>query len=250
MEKVKYRGFTINIEQDDCPMNPRREWDNLGTMICEHNSYDLGDECDFKPWNANNWQEHMAEYFQEKYDVLSEFGDYDTYEKDVKKIWKWIDANVVWLPLYLYDHSGITMSCGPFSCSWDSGQVGFIYITKEKALSEYGGKIFSKKLKERVASYLKGEVETYDQYLRGNVYGFFIEESGDSCQGYFGYDHEKSGLLECAKAEIDAAIKHQLKARFQKLKSLILSKVPLAYRQLPEIYLDSFGRNNNTLSMR
>jgi hypothetical protein len=34
---------------------------------------------------------------------------------------------LVILPLYLYDHGGITISCSPFSCPWDSGQVGWIY---------------------------------------------------------------------------------------------------------------------------
>ncbi len=27
--------------------------------------------------------------------------------------------------LYLYDHSGITVSTWPVSCQWDSGQAGF-----------------------------------------------------------------------------------------------------------------------------
>ena len=40
--------------------------------------------------------------------------------------------------LYLYDHSGITMSTGSFCDSWDSGQVGFIYVTKEDIEKEYG----------------------------------------------------------------------------------------------------------------
>ena len=233
METQTYKGFTIEITEDGDPMNPRRDWAPLGTMVCKHKRYDLGDEVDFEPWNANTWGEHMAEYFQDKYNVINEFGNYETYDNDVKKIWKWIDANVVWLPLYLYDHSGITMSCGSFSCGWDSGQVGFIYITKEKALSEYGGKIFSKKLKERLALYLEGEVETYDQYLTGAVYSYYIEETGDSCSGYFGHDHEESGLLENARAEIDGFIKQQSKERQSKLKSFILSKVPINYRQLP-----------------
>jgi len=199
------KNVRIRIVQDSDGSNPR-EWDNLGTMICEHSRYNLGDKTDFKPWNAGSWYDHMAEYFQETYHIIDNFGDYDTYDKDVKKIWKWIDANVVYLPLYLYDHSGITMSCGSFGCSWDSGQVGFIYITKEKAIEEYGGKTFTKKLKERVAGYLENEVATYDQYLTGDVYGFVIEkwnpepgcgwETEDSCFGFFGSDFEENGMKD------------------------------------------------------
>ena len=42
--------------------------------------------------------------------------------------------NVV-LPLYLYDHSGITMSCDltyPYNDRWDSGQVGWIYASHQR----------------------------------------------------------------------------------------------------------------------
>ena len=145
-----------------------REWDNLGTMVCFHNRYDLGDKHDYKFNDYNSW---------------------DEMEKDVIK-----RENVgVILPLYLYDHSGITMNTTGFTCQWDSFQVGFIFISKQKMLQEYGGKIVTQKLKDRVTEYLKGEVETYDQYLRGDVYGFRVfkvengeEEEIDSCWGYYG----------------------------------------------------------------
>ena len=43
------------------------------------------------------------------------------------------------LPLYLYDHGGITMSTNPFSCPWDDGgQVGWIYASKQKFIDETG----------------------------------------------------------------------------------------------------------------
>jgi len=49
--------------------------------------------------------------------------------------------HVAILPLYLYDHSGITMSTGSFvgrapNADWDSGQVGFIYMDKETAMKD------------------------------------------------------------------------------------------------------------------
>ncbi len=42
------------------------------------------------------------------------------------------------LPLYLYDHGGITMRTNPFSCPWDSGQVGWIYAPKKTFIDETG----------------------------------------------------------------------------------------------------------------
>jgi hypothetical protein len=73
------------------------------------------------------------------------------------------------LPLYLYDHSGITMSTSPFSCRWDSGQVGWTFVSKKKIREEYGVKRISKELIEKVTEMLEGEVRTYDMYLTGEL---------------------------------------------------------------------------------
>ena len=167
-------GKTLRVIQDNTPENPRR-WDNLGTMICFHRKYSLGDKHDYNHSNYGNWQEM-------KNDII-----------------KSEDACVI-LPLYLYDHGGITMNTTGFSCPWDSGQVGWLFISKAKVRKEYNVKRINKKLIELVTSNLKGEVETYDQYLTGDVYGFkVINEEGneeDSCWGFFGSDVTTNGMLE------------------------------------------------------
>jgi len=162
---------TYQIIQDQDAANPRTEWDNLGTMVCFHKNYILGDR-------------------GHTYDC-NDYGSWDEMEADIRK-----RENVaVILPLFLYDHSGITMNTTGFNCRWDSGQVGFIFISKAKALKEFGGKIITKKLRERLETYLKNEVETYDQYLTGDVWGVQVFEDGeevDSCWGFYGYDYAES----------------------------------------------------------
>ena len=59
------------------------------------------------------------------------------------------------LPIYMYDHSGITISVNPFSCPWDSGQIGFIYISKEKARKEYSKKRLTAKFKKQISEIKK-----------------------------------------------------------------------------------------------
>lgn len=95
------------------------------------------------------------------------------------------------MKLNLYDHSGITMSTSPFSCPWDSGQVGVIYCTYERIRQEYDlnpGEIPGETIK-RVIEILEQEVKTYDQYLRGKVYGYEIKDADgehlDSCWGFY-----------------------------------------------------------------
>ncbi len=105
------------------------------------------------------------------------------------------------LPLFLYDHSGITMNTTGFHCPWDSGQVGYIYVTLENIRREHSVKRVPQLLRERIAKHLIQEVKVYDHYLTGNCYGFVVEkddEEIDSCWGFLGdYD---GYCLEEAKA--------------------------------------------------
>jgi hypothetical protein len=164
----------LKVLHDSSADSPR-EWDNLGTMVCFHNRYDLGDNHNYNSDDYNNWEE-------------------------MKKAIEKEENTAVILPLYLYDHSGISISTGAFSCRWDSGQIGFIFVSKEKALQEFGGKIVTAKLKEKLERILNGEVETYDQYVRGEVYGFQIVDEDDnhidSCYGFYGTDFATNGMLD------------------------------------------------------
>ena len=156
--------YQIEIIPDDDPMNPRTDYcDPLGSMICFHRRYSLGDKHNFED------PDEAREFLKDK-------------------------GIAIVLPLYLYDHSGITMSVNPFSCPWDSGQVGWIYITKEEIRQEYHCKRISKKMIEQVKGYLINDVITYDQYLTGDVYGFRItdtetDEEIESCWGIYGEEY-------------------------------------------------------------
>lgn len=219
VETIEYKGYKINIYQDDCDESPR-EWDNLGKMLCSHRRYNLGDE-QLENYNHSFWND-FTRYIQNKYNIV-DYDEKETYlydncseeltEKGEEKINKWIKDNIIVLPLYLYDHSGITISTSEFSCRWDSGQVGYIFVDFETIKKEYGVKRVSKKLKEKVKKVLKSEVNTYDDYIRGNIYGFMIEdEFGNEeggCWGFYGYDWKENGLLSYAKDEIKGMIEEK-----------------------------------------
>jgi len=167
METYKLNnGKTLEVTQDEYPNNPRHD-DNLSTMICFHGRYSLGDKHTYKHQDYSGWAE------MEKAIIKNE-------------------KPAIILPLYLYDHSGITISTTPFSCKWDSGQIGFVFISKDKVKNEYGVKRVTKKEIEKVTKVLLAELETYDLYMRGEVYGYtLINENGeieDSCFGYYGVE--------------------------------------------------------------
>jgi len=222
-ETIEYRGFNINIEYDHDPLCPRTEWDNLGTMVCCHSNYTLGDK------QVQDGDSGFLRHLTDKFDIPSQYDDYDYDNFSVVK--KWAEKNLIMLPLYLYDHSGITMNTGGFSCPWDSGQVGWIYISRKKVREEYSVKRISKKLLNKIIKYLTSEVSTYDNYLTGEVYGFVVEGAGDdSCWGFYGDSGVKDAIAE-GKSSIDFHINEVKKAHYKKLKAYIINKVPLLNRE-------------------
>jgi hypothetical protein len=166
------KKYELKIERDEDPMNPRTEWDNLGTMVCFHKRYDLGDKTDYRSKDYDSWDEL-------KQGILENEGE------------------VVILPLYLYDHSGITISTSPFGCNFDSGRIGFIFVSNHKIKKEGIDET-------KVIEYLESEVKTYDKYLTGEVYRYSIYEIEtcslghehrnfvEGCGGYYGEDECRS----------------------------------------------------------
>jgi len=185
LEVVEYKGYNIKIYLDEDPENPRTAWDNFGHMICFHSRYNLGD----------------------KHDMSLE---------DAKELEK--SKDVISLPLYLYDHSGLTIRTYPFSCPWDSGKIGFVYVTKEEVRKEYSCKLVTKEIKEKVINLLRSEVEEYNNYLTGEVYGYRIvddnEEERDSCWGFFGNKGREMILSDC-KQMIDYYVEEDLKEKVE-----------------------------------
>src|SRR5208283_4115616 len=182
IDSIEYKGHFINIFPDDDTPDPRKEFDHLGTMVCFHRRYDLGDRHEFRD------PDEFAEFLKEEKPIC--------------------------LPLYLYDHSGITIStkserfraCDPQG--WDWGMLGYIYVTKENVRKEYSVNRVSRKIFEKVVKLLLAEVDEYDHYLTGNVYGYEITKGErqegqviNSCWGFFGYP-EDYVIME-AKRSID-----------------------------------------------
>lgn len=191
MTTTQTLAVTVKVKRDPDPESPR-SWDNLGTMACWHRRYRLGDvqpKQDPEEWLAENAPE----------------------------------GSVV-LPLYLYDHGGITMRTGPFSCPWDSGRVGYIVASVDKIRKEYSVDEITD-LRVKVEEVLRAEVSVYDDFLTGNVWGYSIDatypcdgcgslvhehEHEDSCWGFFGND-----ALEAMKEHVAGKYHAALEAAWE-----------------------------------
>lgn len=181
-----YQGHIIKIYHDPDTESPR-EWCNLGNLICWHRRYRLGDSHQFDSPEA--FLRDLA-------------GVSDQSDLSMNQLREHAERNVVILPVFLYDHSGLAMNTIGFHCPWDSGQVGYVHVTLEAVRKEFGVKRVTKALREKAEDILRGEIVSYEAYLGGRVYGYVIEWNGeevDACWGFVG-DYETGCLPEARQA--------------------------------------------------
>jgi hypothetical protein len=161
-ETIEKDGYRIEIEQDEYAENPLHCMDFLCKFLVFHSRYSFGHKHEFKDPGA------VQEY-------------------------KKAQPEDLWLPLYLYDHSGLTISLNPFSCPWDSGQVGWVWASRKDILQNFLGKILTKKLRKQALEVAAAEVKIVDDYLTGNVHQYRIYDAEDEIQescGYYGDEKE------------------------------------------------------------
>jgi len=192
LERINYKGVTIKINHDDDPaLNPRHD-DNFSTIVDRTTKYGLSD----------------AGSLLDKSEV--------------------VEGRGVILPLYIYDHGGITISTSPFGCQWDSGLIGYVYATEETMKKEFGVEELTIEHRKTAMRIMRAEVEVYDKYLRGEVYWYSYDtgEIEDSCGGFYSIED----AIADAKSSVDRSLDFRKKNHFEKLKRWIKSKVNISYR--------------------
>ena len=188
-ENIEYKGHTIVIENDPDPENPRTEWDNLSEIHCCSSRYYLG-EHNHKSWE--DCHEAIAEHKRN---------------------------GAVVIDLYAYIHGGTRLSLASFHgrlsqghAEFDSGQSGFVVIPKKGIIENWGKKNWTKKLIDKAYDVAKGEVETFNQYLAGEVYGYNVDDYDDSCCGYYSVEDamaEAKSIVDYKVEEVEKEAEEQ-----------------------------------------
>jgi len=222
IEQETYRGYDIKIYRDFDAESPR-EWSNLGKMVCGHKGYNLPNEINLDFDRFESWDE-VKEELVEIYD------------------------SVIELPLYLYDHSGIQIKVGSFDgllpqghAYFDSGQIGFIFCSVHDMIKEFGIDTTEWRAQEivyaeKAEKILRNEVDIFDYYVAGSVYGFTIETwDGEEVCSSWGFYSDIDNPIKEAHREIDRNIEIRRVLRQDKLKQYIKHNVPLRHRILPNI---------------
>lgn len=236
-DTYEHDGVTVEIRYDDDAehANPR-ECDQLGVMLCSHPRYNLGDEqvgrdgmdtsveCD--ACSGSGWVKADSEHAlsgavpDEDGDVTcAKCGGDGEIELGLFEYLKRYRGATVVLPLFLYDHSGISISAGENmgsfdrrnrvvsdAAGWDVSSVGVIFDTKETR--EATG---VKPDPEEIERQLRGEVEEYDLYLTGQVYGYVVGEDTpfeESVWGFLGDKYVNEEAKEAA-SRVSALLKRE-----------------------------------------
>lgn len=165
---VQYRAVLVPDQGED---SSPREATNMGTMVVPHRSYVLGDE-------NGRGRPSTAPLHDMVRDRITD-DSHAPLRADVVARWlRAFHGATVVLPLGMLDHSGLHMWVGGGSHwsdpqGWDSGTVGFIFDTPEGRREWVGEDTVPDA--EEVEAALRSEVEEYDRYLRGEVYGVYVQ---------------------------------------------------------------------------
>lgn len=172
IKHINTSPVTCRVDYDDNAESPR-EWDNLGVMVTTHRRYDMPNECGF------------------------DFDRFDGWDEIEKHLRKEHDAFIV-LPIQMYEHGGTSIYVGNTHDTWDGGQLGFIFATKEAMRNWWCVKRVTKAIQEQTIKALTQEVEAYDKYVSGSIYYYSLTDARgeliDSCGGWYDTEDIKSEL--------------------------------------------------------
>lgn len=163
----------VLIEQDCDPQSPA-EWDNVGEIVYTSLRYTLGTR--------------RVTHAQMD-DIRRGITSYE----------------LIGMPVFAYVHGSVMIHAAesnPFNCPWDSGQSGFVFCTYERAIQEFPGQV-EKVVRREALRAMIAEVETFSQYLQGDVYGYRImdrDNEVESCWGLYGLDYAAKEAKAVAEA--------------------------------------------------
>lgn len=128
--------------------NPREDHDCATKIWCWHTRYELGDKDPEKPSSQQfNSFDQVEKYIRDNYDVLHIY------------------------PIRMYDHSGLWFSLPPihypYDDRWDSGWIGFIFITKEAVRKNFMRKVIGSAIKRKADELLRAEFVEYFNWVSG-----------------------------------------------------------------------------------
>jgi len=172
--------FNYHVTVDQEPANPRKMNSNLCHMTLSHKRYDIGDpDQQFNTLDFCGWSE-VQEWLKN--------------EKNAFVIVK-VSAT---------DHSSFHIYSGEPKDIWDSGSIGFAWMTRKELIENFGGD--DQKAIDEAIKAINDEINEYDRYLSGTFYLALIYNEGweivDSCGDFDSREEAEEWAKETIK-ELD-----------------------------------------------
>jgi len=196
------------IYADEMPEDPRA-WDNVGTIVTgRQGRLSLGDR---QVPDLGDFLLDLAEEVDPTYanaiDLIGRMIDSESEgfaEARGALARQSLERCCVMLELCW---TGRKLFAGDEGADDPSSVDGYIYVPMDRVREEFRGD------RDQALGYLRCEVETYSQYLEGDVYRFELyrrpagasdDDEGeleDSCGGFYGSDWAKNGILDYVGSE-------------------------------------------------
>lgn len=231
---IFYRNYTIEIWSDDDRRNPFIEDDgNCPLMyISNHNFKDYSNGEIFAYLSKKPTDGQIIRYQKQIADIFIDIDLQNMEQLEFSKTEK-IDEIRYYISKGITDFNQLAEFCKLFkitylntiSRGYSQGDYAELFICETPEFYEITG---CEKLTEEM---MQDSANLWNAFAWGDVYGYTIKETDDSVGGFYGSEHDKSGLLDNAKGDIDYIIAKTEKERCAKLKQLIKARVPILYRQ-------------------
>lgn len=242
-ETENYKGFQIDIVQDEDPENPFEAWDcepPLAVYSCDYGSIT---EYAMQYGNVNNppilTREQILANKTLIFDLFAvkswfslrsirEYTDVDFADVLNNELTDILcgmnDSDRLDTLCDLYNAAGIPAICEDVRGSSQGDWAKVLAVATpefQKACGNGPGFDWHKSLKQ--------SIQLFEDWAFGNVYGYSIDDLDASCFGYYG-DPETSGLLDDAKSAIDNHIESERREHLDRVKTWIRNRVPLTHR--------------------
>jgi len=119
-----------------------------------------------------------------------------------------IGQEFVALPLFLYAHSGISISVLPYHDQWDSGQIGYAICTKQNVIDQFGT---DENWQQTAQKLIRDEIRAYDDYLTGPSYVYDVYVYDTDTGSWEHHDSCRPAsipitMMKCLKLSLAAAM--------------------------------------------
>jgi len=217
----RYRGFTIDIEPNISVDN--EEFQSLAIWALNHKRYSFPNTAGVPFDDLYSWSE-VEEWLFKKY-------------KDIV----WIDD------VMLLDHGMLWIrynSGFPEDPSgWDSGQIGFVFTTKERIREFFGVKRVTDKVREKAKEVYLEDLRIFKAYVEGDVY-LIRNPIYDTWLLAYGSEDVERIIKNEIEPEIDEFIDDMRKKSLHKIAEYIRNRVPEIYRKpFDRIFIKNIEKN-------